>query len=76
MSRNQRLKSVPMMKGVYELGLTGWGGPRLCRLWLWRRRREEAADWMTRILRFQIRSARRKALIRKAVRWVKTGWRP
>ena len=28
MSRNQKLKSVPMMKGVYELGLTGWGGSR------------------------------------------------
>lgn len=59
-----------------EMGLTGWGGSLLRRLWRWRRRREAATDWVGRILKTNIRSARRKFLVRRAVAWVKRGWKP
>lgn len=65
-----------MSKERNEMGLTGWGGADLRRLWYWRRKREAAAEVMDRILKIQTRSARRKFLVRRAVAWVKGGWRP
>lgn len=65
-----------MSKERDRMGLTGWGGSRLRRLWFWRRKREGATDWMGRILRIQTRGARRRFLVRRAVAWVKGGWKP
>lgn len=66
----------PTMQETGPYGLTGWGGLGLCRKWLWKRRRRAAKDWMSRMLRIQTRSARRKSLVRKALGWVKRGYRP